>query len=212
MNRQAGVKKLAGLVLAITIFGATHAMTSEFTSELMQGVELHDAAVAGDKKTSQQAIEHFEKMLEADPDNELARVYLGSSWTLRSRDMGLGPGKMDALKKGGRLMDEAVNNAPQDIPVRLVRAINYLQLPAIFGKRDTARSELQAIMTAIGEGKTPAARDLPVEVKQVAFYYGAQALEQLKKKDRARQAYQTALDYAPASDLAPELRRVLREG
>jgi tetratricopeptide (TPR) repeat protein len=186
-------------------------MASEFTEELMGGVELHDAAVAGDKEIAPKAIAHFEGMLEENPDDELARVYLGSSWTLRSRDMGLGPKKMEALKKGGRLMDQAVRNAPRDIPVRLVRAINYLQLPAIFGKRDTARADLRAIMTAISEGKSAQARDLPPEVKQVAFYYGAQALEQLKQREKAREAYETALQYAPGSELAPELRRVLRE-
>ena len=70
--------------------------------------ELYRAGLGGDQAAVEQCIEKLEAVLKDQPNNQLARVYLGSAYTLRSRDLGFGPKKLEALKRGLAIMDEAV--------------------------------------------------------------------------------------------------------
>lgn len=97
--------------------------------------ELYRRGLAGDKEAVTQCIDKLEAAVQREPANQLARVYLGSSYTLRSRDLGFGPKKLQALRHGLALMDEAVAAAPNEPKVRLARALTTSSLPAIFGRR-----------------------------------------------------------------------------
>ncbi len=188
----------------------SHAQQSRFDEKILKGKELHDRGADGDKQAVKDAIVYFENLLEQEPNNELARVYLGSSYTIRSRDVGIGPGKLDTLKKGGRIMDQAVANAPNDIRVRLVRGVNYLRLPALFGKRDEGRADLLAILDAVQNQSGPQIDSLSAGEKQAIYYFGALALHQTGKKREAQQVFQKALEFDPDSELAPDIRKELR--
>lgn len=95
----------------------------------------------GDKAAVEQCITKLEQGLKSQPKNELARVYLGSAYTLRSRDLGFGPKKLQTLRQGLRVMDEAVLNAPDDPKVRLGRALTTQALPGIFGRAGESRAD-----------------------------------------------------------------------
>ena len=86
-----------------------------------------------------------ERVLQAEPKNQLARVYLGSSLTLRSRDLGFGPKKLQTLRQGLALMDEAVAAAPEDPKVRQARALTTSSLPGIFGRAASSRQDFEAL-------------------------------------------------------------------
>ncbi len=103
--------------------------------------ELYRRGLMGDKAAVEQCIAKLEEGLKSQPNNELARVYLGSAYTLRSRDMGFGPKKLRTLRQGLRVMDEAVANAPDDPKVRLGRALTTQALPGIFGRADESRND-----------------------------------------------------------------------
>ena len=97
--------------------------------------ELYRRGLAGDKAAVEACIDRLEALVQREPSNELARVYLGSAYTLRSRDLGIGPKKLQALRHGLALMDEAVAAAPNEPKVRLARALTTSALPVFFGRR-----------------------------------------------------------------------------
>lgn len=103
--------------------------------------DLYRRGLMGDKEAVEQCIAKLEEGLRSHPHNELGRVYLGSAYTLRSRDLGFGPKKLQTLRQGLRVMDEAVANAPNDPKVRLGRALTTSALPAIFGRSTESRND-----------------------------------------------------------------------
>ncbi len=106
---------------------------------------LYRRAVAGDKEAVNQCIEKLETVLTTDPKNQLARVYLGSSYTLRSRDLGFGPTKLRILRQGLAIMDEAVAGAPNEYKIRLVRALTTSSLPAFLGQRTNSKKDFESL-------------------------------------------------------------------
>ncbi|MGZ5005195.1 MAG: hypothetical protein ACXV8H_06725, partial [Chthoniobacterales bacterium] len=96
--------------------------------------DLYRRGLAGDKEAVRQCIDKLEAALAAEPKNQLARVYLGSAYTLRSRDLGFSPRKLQALRHGLALMDEAVAAAPNESKIRLVRALTTSSLPGFLGQ------------------------------------------------------------------------------
>ena len=122
---------------ALSIAGAALAATPEER----QIEELYRRGLMGDKAAVEQCIAKLEEGLRLQPKNDLARVYLGSAYTLRSRDQGFGPNKLRTLRQGLRVMDEAVANAPDEPKVRLGRALTTQALPGIFGRAGESRSD-----------------------------------------------------------------------
>lgn len=76
---------------------------------------LYARGLAGNAQAVIDCIAALEKRLANAPNDQLARAYLGSAYTLRSRDLGLGKAKLDTLRKGLALMDEAVAAAPGNV-------------------------------------------------------------------------------------------------
>ena len=106
---------------------------------------LYRRGLLGDKAAVAQCIEKLETVLRTEPTNQFARVYLGSAYTLRSRDLGFGPKKLAALKHGLALMDEAVAAASNDPKVRLARALTTSALPAIFARGAASREDFATL-------------------------------------------------------------------
>lgn len=103
--------------------------------------DLYHRGLAGDKTAVNQCIEKLEAALATDSSNQLARVYLGSAYTLRSRDLGFGPKKLRTLRQGIALMDQAVAAAPDDPKIRLARALTDAALPGFFGRGASSRKD-----------------------------------------------------------------------
>jgi len=122
----------------------------------------------------------------AQPNDQLARVYLGSAWTLRSRDLPFGKAKLDALRKGIALMDEAAAGAPNDDRVLLLRAVTNEALPAILGRRKIARQELEELLAAVE--KDPAR--LSRSDQQLLYLNAGEAAKKTGDKKRATELWQ----------------------
>ena len=101
------------------------------------------ASATRDSAWSNQAIDAFDKTLERDPGFALARAWRGAAHALMARDypvQGLwqivpGPGfvRLYHVKAAFSDLDSAVDAAPGDPIVRLIRASTYLSMPSIFG-------------------------------------------------------------------------------
>lgn len=130
-------RRLVLLLLLLLVLETAHAAPNE-----QQEIQaLYRRGLAGDKEAVVRCIDKLEAVLQTRPLDQFARVYLGSSYTLRSRDLGFGPKKLEALKHGLALMDEAIAAAPDDVKVRLVRALTTESLPRIFGRHRESRRD-----------------------------------------------------------------------
>ncbi len=169
--------------------------------------ELYRRGLAGDAAAVEQCIGKLERVLQTEPQNQLARVYLGSAYTLRSRDLGFGPNKLQTLKQGLAVMDEAVAAAPQEPKVRLARALTTSALPAIFGRAGSARKDFEQLAemaeanaTKFDEG------DL-----QIVFYNAGLAAKKAGDPGRATVLFKEALrhpaDAAVQQKVLAELSR-----
>ena len=137
------MKRRAGVFFALAI------ALSAGGTEADRVTRLYQRGLAGDKNAVVECIAALESILKSEPGNQLARVYLGSAYTLRSRDLGFGPKKLSTLTKGVSLMDEAVNAAPDNARVRLVRALTSESLPFFLGRHKAARDEFYALVEIV---------------------------------------------------------------
>ncbi len=134
-------------ILSVTVLlsGAVLLEAVAAATEESQLQELYRRGLKGDAAAVVQCIDKLEAVLQAESGNQLARVYLGSAYTLRSRDLGFGPKKLGALKYGLALMDEAVAAAPDEPKVRLARALTTAALPGLFGRRGQSREDFAVL-------------------------------------------------------------------
>jgi tetratricopeptide (TPR) repeat protein len=188
------------------------AMKSDpFSDPLIKQVEArHEKAVNGDKEETKALTADLEKWTKEHPDNHLLQAYLGSVYTLDSRDAWPGPGKLTYLRNGGKELDAAVAAAPDNPAVRFVRAIDYFELPAIFGKRQTAREDFQLLMKQVeGVVKTPYV--LNIETQQAIYYYAGLSFKQLSEYPEAKDAWQRGMKLDSNSQLGVKIKAALAD-
>lgn len=162
---------------------------------------LHDRGVQGDAKAVVECIETLEAVLAKEPDNQLALVYLGSAYTLRSRDLWIGPKKLETLKRGGQLMDQAVAAQPDNPRVRLIRAVNSLKLPRLFNRRKLALEDFEKLLRQT--------ESLAAPEKQALYYFAGLALKGEGQSKRAADLWRQGLQLNPTSEVAAKIKAEL---
>ncbi len=187
----------------LLVYGSEWGRAGGFDGEMGKIRALHDAGAGGDKQAVRDCVARLERMLETEPNDQLARVYLGSALTLLSRDLPPGPAKLDTLVRGGTLMDEAVAAEPGNLRVRLVRAVNSFELPPIFGRRETAYQDFALLLRA-ARGKKSV---LSPEELQAIFFFSGQALKAQRRGEEAVTAWHEGIALDRSSDLAREMRK-----
>jgi tetratricopeptide (TPR) repeat protein len=178
---------------------------AEARDEQIEITKLYQRGLVGDKQAVTDCITTLEALLKNEPNNQLARVYLGSAYTLRSRDLSLGPQKLPALKKGIALMDEAVAATPDDAHIRLVRALTNQSLPFFFGKRTAARQDFEELVAIVS--KNP--EKLAPGDRQLLFLNAGIIAKQGGDKERALDLWRRGLLTPVDPKLTQELNAVL---
>jgi hypothetical protein len=183
----------------------TPTQTDPFSDPLIKQVQArHDKAVKGDTKETKALTADLEKWTQEQPTNYLLQAYLGSVYTLDSRDAWPGPGKLSYLRKGGKWLDGAVAAAPDNPAVRFIRAIDYYELPFFFGKGKTASDDFQILLKQIdGETKTPYL--LNVETQQAIYYYAGLSFKKLSEMPQAKDAWVRGYKLDANSDLGKKI-------
>jgi tetratricopeptide (TPR) repeat protein len=166
---------------------------------------LYARGLAGDREAVSDCITALEKLLAAQPNEQVARVYLGSAYSLRSRDLPIGPAKLRALRKGIVLMDEAAAAAPENATVQLTRAVTNEALPAFLGRRKIAREQLDQLVAQIE--KDPA--KLTPADQQLLYLNAGEAAEKAGDRARARQLWQRGAALKADSKLTREIEIAL---
>lgn len=182
-----------------------------FSDPLIKKIQARqEKAVKGDAEETKKLTADLEKWTKEQPTNYLLQAYLGSVYTLDSRDAWPGPGKLTYLKNGGKLMDGAVAADPNNPAVRFVRAIDYYELPFFFGKGQTARDDFQILLKQVdGEVKTP--YKLNTETQQAIYYYAGLSLKKLSQVPQAKDAWERGLKLDPKSALATKINAELED-
>jgi len=187
------------------------AQTDPFSDPLIKQVQArHQKAVDGDTKETKALTADLEKWTKEQPDNHLLQAYLGSVYTLDSRDAWPGPGKLTYLRNGGKELDAAVGAAPDNPAVRFVRAIDYYSLPTFFGKRQTARDDFQILVKQV-EGVIQTPYVLNSETQQAIYYYAGLCYKQLSQPADAKDAWTRGLKLNPSSALGVKIAAELKK-
>jgi len=169
--------------------------------------DLYARGLAGDEKAVIDCIAALEARLTTQPDDQLARVYLGSAWTLRSRDLSISPGKLSALRKGIALMDEAAAAAPNDAKVLLLRAVTEEALPVFLGRRKAAREQLNELVALLEKDPLK----LSPADQQLLYLNAGEAAQRAGEKGRACALWERGLAIAADAKLKAEIHTALKE-
>ena len=192
----------------VFLLGCTAAVTTAASTEApgeQPAARLYARGLAGDPQAVIDCIAALEQELATAPENQLARVYLGSAYTLRSRDLGFGKAKLEALRKGTALMDAAAAAAPQDARVQLARAVTNQALPVFLGRRGAARAQLDELIVQVE--KNP--EKLSPTNRQLLYLNAGQAARRAGEKARAMELWQRGLTIKADVKLTAEIETAL---
>ena len=177
---------------------------------IVQIVARYQKAWDGDKKEAKSLTADLERWTKDEPTNYLLLAYLGSAYALDSRDAWIGPGKLSYLKKGDAALDTAVKSDPTNPAIRLLRAMNYYELPAMFGKHGAAHDDFAYLIEQL-RGALPLPYALTNDTKQAIYYYAGLSDVQFSDKAGAKDAWQTGLALAPQSALGLKIQAELNK-
>lgn len=169
--------------------------------------DLHTKSEKGDKASTLQLITRLEALTAAHPENQLYKVYLGSAYTLRSRDIGFGPSALTFLKKGLKTMDEAVEAAPEKATVRFIRAINNFNLPVFVNRRDNARADFEILVKKM-KGNP---ENLSPVTQQAIYYFAGVAFLQLRRKEEAKKCLTQGADLNADPGLSAKIAKEMKK-
>lgn len=127
----------------------------------------HNQCLTAQTKDIDPQIKKFEAAIAANPNDNLAKAYLGSAYALRAKGSFWGPTKLSYLKRGKKLMDSAVAADPNNLRVRMVRAIAYSKVPKRFKVRATSVADFEKILPLAAGHKT----SLATNERQAICYY-----------------------------------------
>ena len=132
------VLALLDLVAGFVWLGAGRAAAPQDVQSLKGALELHDAADDGDKSALRPAIMALRRLRREDPWNAEAAVYLGSAYAIAVRDGWIGPSRLIDVSRALHHLNAALEFAPDNFEVRMVRASVQSSLPRIFGRSGAA--------------------------------------------------------------------------
>jgi hypothetical protein len=180
-----------------------------FTDPLIAKIVVrYQKAWDGDRKETKSLTADLERWSKDEPDNYLLMAYLGSVYALDSRDSWIGPGKIAYLRKADTALDDAVNGDPSNPAIRLLRAMNYYELPAMFGKHRAAHDDFEYLLAQL-KGTLPMPFTLSNESRQAIYYYAGLSEVQFSQTSDAKDAWQAGWTIDPKSKLGMKMQAEL---
>ena len=166
----------------------------------------HDEGARDNAKAVELAEKYFKQLLAIEPTNALVTALLGSALTMRARDAFWPKTRLDYVKKGNKMMDAAVQLAPEDPDVRLVRAINNFYMPKFMERDEIAKTDFAWLWQRVETHPDGLKEDLK---QNAALFYGG-ILKKQKRIKEAIEVWTKGIAFNPQSDLAREIRQQLK--
>jgi len=174
---------------------------------LLRRVAKHlEAWREGDREAARKAERDVERARELAPRHPRVLLFSGCVKILRGRDASLPFRKMQLVNSGLADMDEATRLAPDDVQVRLTRAMYCLALPAIFARADTAVVDLSHLK-ALADARTGA---LPQSLEATVLYQLARAYAATNRPEEAEALLLRVRKQFPESEEAEAASRMLQ--
>jgi hypothetical protein len=167
----------------------------------------HDEGVDGDKQAVPRAEAYLRILLESEPKHSRALALLGSVYTLKGRDAFWPTTQIRLVKEGNTYMDRAVTLAPEDVPTRVIRALNNAHMPDFLGRTQVVREDLDWLWLKIQAGGAPISTSAK---QQLALHWG-RILKRQHKADEASQVFRAGRAFSPDSNFAAELTTELEK-
>jgi len=104
----------------------------------MTGIRLYDQAMAGSLEATRKAVDFFDEAIEQDPNNEMLKAIYADCMSL------IGRYSQDSFKmfgsaiNGVKSFDSLLEEHPNDIELRFLRAYHSFRLPEAFFKRNAS--------------------------------------------------------------------------
>lgn len=162
-----------------------------------QGWEGSDSAL----KKGIELLEGLEKSAGRE-ERPRVRAYLGSAYVASARWV---PDrqKRGVLTRGVRQLNSAVRSAPDDVEVRLLRAVTLAVLPRLAGQMETLEEDLQWLLDRVDSGELSAAC-------RFAILYQAGSFQARNRDAEAIGLLRRAAETAPTPDDREKAQRLLR--
>jgi len=169
------------------------------------GVHYHDLSVEGDKKAVDKGKQIFEKVLSLNPTNAFATGYYGSILSLKARDASMPWTKIKYAKRGFRQLDKSIQMNPDDLDVRLIRAMNSYQVPKIMKRLNLAIEDFNFII------KHKTFQSWTADHKAFVYLHFGKALEKDDQDEKAKEFFELAIKESPSSKSANEAKKALKK-
>lgn len=117
-------------------------------------------------------------------------AYYGMSQIQKAKDTFNPLTKLDIAKKGLKIIDSAVDKAPDNFYIRIIR-IKISIKKKMFGRYPLAKNDIEYCESLYKNGK------ITEEENVELLYYKAQYFEKMKEKDKAKTIYQNILNKYP---------------
>ena len=207
---------ILSLYSALTIGATAQQSAGEIEKALQQksndvgtlvnlGKLCHEQGSTGDEQAVEKGIMVLDKALEIEKTNSMALVYRGSLWTMRGRDASDPFEKMKDVENGIDDMNKAVELAPDDISVRLVRGINSIQLPTFFNRLSTAIKDFSFLV------EDPRLSHLDVQLQATIYCWAGVAYKRDSQRIKAKELLEKAFSLSPNSGIAQKAEQELAD-
>ena len=133
---------------------------------LKDALKLHDDAQNGDNSAIRPTIMALRRLRREDPWHAESAVYLGSAYAIAARDGWFGLSRLVDVARSVHHLNTALDFAPGNFEVRMVRASVQSHMPRIFGRRGAAIEDAIVLDQIFRRIKDPppaiASRMLPI--------------------------------------------------
>lgn len=193
--------KLA-VVLLLHGSGLAGELPPAYRDKFRTAKDFYYRGIYGEKASLEEADKQFRNLHRECPQAPVIAVYFGSLRLLEASHTWALWKKNSLSREGIRLMDSAVDSAPDDLEVRFVRAATERNLPTFFGRKEQSEADF----TRIVEHARQAAKQGTFDKRLAAasfFYYG-QICKSRSQTRQALDAWNTAKGVDPQSHAARE--------
>ena len=157
---------LLELAAGFVWLGMGDAAAPQDVRSFTDALELHDAAQDGDTSALRPAIKALRRLRREDPWHAESAVYLGSAYAIAARDGWFGLSRIVDVARSVHHLNTALDFAPDNFEVRMVRASVQSHMPRIFGRRGAAIKDAVVLDQMFRQIKDPppaiASRMLPI--------------------------------------------------
>ncbi|MCX7914695.1 MAG: hypothetical protein N3A53_00115 [Verrucomicrobiae bacterium] len=179
------------VVLVATAIGAP---SGDPRAEFEEARRWYVRAASGDVAALREAVRRFEELTGRPNAEPRVWAYLGSCRLMEAGAAALPLRKLELCREGGAWLERAVATAPDDVEVRLVRALSLIHLPGFFNKRAVAQRDLAWVVERLHD-----APDIPAELAAAAWWQVGLMHERQRNRRAARAAWEQAVRCAPLS-------------